>query len=71
MRTRVVLASQNRAKAREIAEIMTGEGLPFEIVSLAEFPGVELPPETGDTFLATPASRPTPPRSHRPARAGR
>jgi len=48
---RVVLASLNRAKAREIAEIMAGEGLPFEIVSLAEFPGAALPPETGATFL--------------------
>ncbi len=50
---RVVLASQNRAKAREIAEIMAGEGLAFEIVSLADFPGVDLPPETEDTFWPT------------------
>jgi len=48
--TRVVLASLNRAKAREIAQILATEGLQAEIVSLSEFPAATLPPETGCTF---------------------
>jgi XTP/dITP diphosphohydrolase len=48
---RVVLASLNRAKAREIGQILGAEGLAVEIVSLSEFPTVALPPETGCTFL--------------------
>ncbi len=47
---RAVVASLNRAKAREIGEILVGEGLGFEVVPLADFPDVTLPPETGDTF---------------------
>ncbi|MBP7621400.1 MAG: RdgB/HAM1 family non-canonical purine NTP pyrophosphatase [Gemmatimonadales bacterium] len=49
-RPRLVVASQNRAKAREIAEILAAEGLAYEVVTLAEFPAVTLPPETGATF---------------------
>lgn len=42
---RVVLASRNHHKAREFAEILGVE----EVLSLPE--GVELPPETADTFV--------------------
>jgi len=47
---RVVLASQNRAKAAEIASVLAEAGLRAEVLSLAEFPQVVLPPETADTF---------------------
>jgi len=49
-RQRVVVASRNRGKAGEIAGILGDEGLDLEVVSLAGFPEVELPPETGETF---------------------
>ncbi|UCC69787.1 MAG: non-canonical purine NTP pyrophosphatase, partial [Armatimonadota bacterium] len=49
---RLVVASLNRAKAREISGIMREEELGFEVVSLADFPEAALPPETGDTFAA-------------------
>lgn len=52
---RIVVASENRAKAAEIAEILAGEGLAMEVLSLADFPGVSLPPETGSTFAANAA----------------
>ena len=45
---KVVLATRNRGKAREIGRILFGSGV--EIVSLDEFPGVALPPETGATM---------------------
>lgn len=46
----LVVATGNRGKVREIAHVLAS--LPVVIVSLADFPGVELPPEDGDTFLA-------------------
>ncbi len=49
-RSRLVVASHNRAKAAEIQRILFGEGLEFEVVSLADFPEVTLPAETGRTF---------------------
>jgi XTP/dITP diphosphohydrolase len=47
---RLLVASLNRAKAREIARILRDEKLDFEVLSLADFPEVTLPPETGATF---------------------
>jgi XTP/dITP diphosphohydrolase len=41
---RLVVATRNEHKLRELAEILTGA----ELVALP--PGVELPPETGETF---------------------
>lgn len=41
---RFVVATRNRHKLREFAEILTG----FELIELPE--GVELPPEEGETF---------------------
>jgi len=38
-----VLATANRAKAREMAALLSG--IPFRILHLADFPGVTLPPE--------------------------
>ena len=49
-RHQLVLASLNRAKAAEIARILSDEGVDFEVLSLADFPQVELPPETAETF---------------------
>jgi len=44
-----VLATANRAKAREMAGLLAG--IPFRIVNLSDFPGVSLPPE-GETSYA-------------------
>jgi len=43
-----VLATANRAKAREMAALL--EGVPFRILSLADFPGVTLPPEGESSY---------------------
>lgn len=45
---KVVLATKNRGKAAEIGRILEGSGV--EIMSLEGFPGVDLPPETGNTM---------------------
>jgi XTP/dITP diphosphohydrolase len=45
---KVVLATKNAGKAKEIGRILEGSGV--EIISLEGFPGVELPPETGETM---------------------
>ncbi|HBG47143.1 MAG TPA: non-canonical purine NTP pyrophosphatase, RdgB/HAM1 family [Deltaproteobacteria bacterium] len=45
---RIVLATKNAGKAREISSILEGAGV--ELVTLAEYPELELPPETGETF---------------------
>jgi len=49
---RLVVASFNRPKTREIAEILASEGLDCEVLSLADFPGTHLPAETGASFAA-------------------
>ena len=46
---RLVLATANRAKAREMAALLAGVGV--RILDLADFPGVTLPPE-GETSYA-------------------
>jgi XTP/dITP diphosphohydrolase len=46
---RLVLATANRAKGRELAGLLAG--LPYRIQDLADFPGVALPPE-GQTSYA-------------------
>lgn len=45
---KVVLATKNIGKAKEIGRILEGSGV--EIISLEGFPSVELPPETGKTM---------------------
>jgi XTP/dITP diphosphohydrolase len=45
---RILVATTNPGKMREIAGIL--EGMPVEIVSLDEFPGIPEPEETGTTF---------------------
>ena len=45
---RLLVATTNRHKFVEIAAIL--EGVPFEILGLADFPGVAAPEETGRTF---------------------
>lgn len=45
-RPRVVLASQNPGKCRELARILAS----FEVLSLADFPPIEFPEEGGDYF---------------------
>ena len=47
---RLLVATQNRAKAAEIADMLRSEDLDLEVVSLADHPDVALPPETGRTF---------------------
>jgi XTP/dITP diphosphohydrolase len=44
----LVLATANRAKAREMAALLAG--IPFRIVNLADFPGVTLPPEGESSY---------------------
>ncbi len=49
---RLLLASGNRKKAAEIAALLgAGAAGPLEVLSLADFPGLELPEESGATFL--------------------
>ncbi len=45
---KLAVATTNRGKLREIAELL--DGLPFELVTLAEWPDVAAPDETGRTF---------------------
>ena len=54
---RIVVASHNRGKAAEMAEILADAGLGLEVVSLADFPEVMLPPETGATFASNAAMK--------------
>ena len=49
-RPRLVLATLNRAKARELAGLLGDT--PYELHALAELPGAALPEETGDTYRA-------------------
>jgi XTP/dITP diphosphohydrolase len=49
---RVLLASGNRKKAAEMAAILDdAAGARFEVLTLADFPGLVSPEETGTTFL--------------------
>jgi len=45
---RLAVATTNRGKLREIAEML--KGLPFEIVTLADWPDIAAPEEDGRTF---------------------
>jgi XTP/dITP diphosphohydrolase len=45
---KLVIASRNKGKVREIAEILSG--LPFEVVSIADYPNAPEVEETGSTF---------------------
>ena len=45
---RLVIATTNRNKLREIAVLL--DGVPFDLVTLAEWPDVSAPEETGRTF---------------------
>jgi XTP/dITP diphosphohydrolase len=47
---KIVLASRNRKKARELGEIL--EGLPYEVVTLEGFPDCPEVVEDGETFEA-------------------
>jgi XTP/dITP diphosphohydrolase len=46
---KLLLATTNQGKLREQRPAL--EGLPIEILSLADFPAIEAPEETGATFL--------------------
>ncbi|MGC8862232.1 MAG: non-canonical purine NTP pyrophosphatase, partial [Armatimonadota bacterium] len=46
---KLVIATRNPGKAREIAEVLSD--LPFEILSLADYPDAPDIEETGSTFL--------------------
>lgn len=45
----LLIGSGNRDKARELAELMAG--LPWEVKCLKDFPPVEEPEETGESFV--------------------
>lgn len=45
----LVIATENRHKGEEIASILREE-MALEVRTLADFPGVKLPPETGSTY---------------------
>ena len=48
MTTRLLIATTNRNKTREIRQLL--EGAPVALVSLAAWPGLPAPEETGTTF---------------------
>ncbi len=48
MPSQLLIATTNASKIREISPLLAG--LPIEIVTLAAFPGITPPPETGRTF---------------------
>lgn len=54
---RLVVASRNPGKAREMAQILAEEGLALEVLTLADFPEVALPPEVGATFASNAAAK--------------
>lgn len=45
---KLVIATKNKGKARELKELLAGFGI--EVVPLSEIPSIELPPEDGKTF---------------------
>jgi XTP/dITP diphosphohydrolase len=47
--TRLLIATTNRDKIREIAPVLAG--IPFTIATLEEWPDLSAPPETGRTFM--------------------
>ena len=53
--TRLVLATRNEGKAREITSLL--RGLPLEILTLRDFPEVPELAEEGDTFAANAAAK--------------
>jgi XTP/dITP diphosphohydrolase len=55
MSRQIVLASRNRKKTREVAEILAPFG--FEVVPVTEFPDVPEVVEDGDTFAANAAKK--------------
>ncbi|MGH7264871.1 MAG: non-canonical purine NTP pyrophosphatase [Candidatus Rokuibacteriota bacterium] len=48
MTGRLVLATANPGKVAELSRLLVG--LPYEVRSLAEYPGLALPPEVGATY---------------------
>jgi len=47
---RLVVATHNPAKAREMAEVLRGRAPRLEVVTLAEYPGAPEPEESGTTY---------------------
>ena len=45
---KLVLATENQHKVAELKELLTGTS--WEVLSLKDFPGLQLPPENGATF---------------------
>ncbi len=46
---RLVLATTNAGKTREIRQIL--DGVPFELATLSDYPAIDAPEETGQTFV--------------------
>lgn len=53
--SRLVLATANPGKVRELAALVAAWGAPVLVQSLADHPGVALPEETGETYEANAA----------------
>jgi inosine/xanthosine triphosphate pyrophosphatase family protein len=47
--TRLVLATGNPGKLRELKRLLAGTGI--ELVGLGDYPGIEMPEASGRTFL--------------------
>lgn len=55
--SRLVLATENAGKVRELAALVAGWGGEVLVQSLADHRGVVLPPETGETYEANAATK--------------
>ena len=55
---RLLVATSNQGKLKEVREILGGPGLPLELVSLTDL-GLPAPPETGNTFHDNAAEKAT------------
>lgn len=47
---KIILATGNKGKIREISEALCGGGLSIELLTLEDFAGLEMPPEDGSSF---------------------
>jgi XTP/dITP diphosphohydrolase len=55
--SRLVLATENAGKVRELVRLVEAWDAPVLVQSLADHPGVTLPPETGETYEANAAQK--------------
>ena len=55
----IVLATENRHKGEEIRSILRESGRQLTVRTLADYPGLTLPPETGETYRENAAGKAT------------